>query len=75
MHKFKELGIWKKADYFVLKFTMKQHLFHKKKNLDYPNQLRRVKPNSKSMEGSSRSSNKDFARFLEIAIGLQVFMK
>ncbi len=71
MHKFKELGIWQKSRVFCSKIYNETALFPPEEKFGLTNQLRRasVSITSNIAEGSSRSSNKDFARFLEIAIG------
>ena len=71
MHKFKELGIWQKSRVFCSKIYNETALFPPEEKFGLTNQLRRasVSITSNIAEGSSRSSNKEFARFLEIAIG------
>lgn len=71
MHKFKELGIWKKSRLFCSKIYNETATFPQEEKFGLTNQLRRASVSipSNIAEGSSRSSNKDFARFLEIAIG------
>ncbi|MCX2680090.1 four helix bundle protein [Galbibacter sp. EGI 63066] len=71
MHRFKDLEIWKRSRVFcssIYKLTSK---FPKAEKYGLTNQLRRaaVSIPSNIAEGSSRHSNKDFARFIEIAIG------
>ena len=71
MHKFKELGIWKKRRQFFSKINNEKASIPQEEKFGLTNQLRRASVSipSNIAEGSSRSSNKDFARFLEIAIG------
>ncbi len=71
MHKFKELGIWKKSRLFCSQIYNETASFPQEEKFGLTNQLRRASVSipSNIAEGSSRSSNKDFARFLEIAIG------
>ncbi len=71
MHKFKELGIWKKSRLFCSQIYNETTSFPQEEKFGLTNQLRRASVSipSNIAEGSSRSSNKDFARFLEIAIG------
>ncbi|MCC9071100.1 four helix bundle protein [Flavobacterium sp. F-65] len=71
MHQFKELGIWKKSRLFCSKIYEATSTFPNEEKFGITNQLRRaaVSIPSNIAEGSSRNSNKDFARFLEIAIG------
>ena len=71
MHKFKELGIWQKSRLFCSKIFNETASFPTDEKFGLTNQLRRASVSipSNIAEGSSRSSNKEFARFLEIAIG------
>lgn len=71
MHKFKELGIWQKSRLFCFKIYNETAFFPSDEKFGLTNQLRRASVSipSNIAEGSSRSSNKEFARFLEIAIG------
>ena len=71
MHKFKELGIWKKSRLFCSKIYNETASFPQEEKFGLTNQLRSASVSipSNIAEGSSRNSNKDFARFLEIAIG------
>lgn len=71
MHKFKELGIWQKSKLFCSKIYNETASFPTDEKFGLTNQLRRASVSipSNIAEGSSRSSNKEFARFLEIAIG------
>lgn len=73
MHRFKELGIWKKSRMFCSEIYTATSNFPNDEKFGIVNQLRRasifVSVPSNIAEGSSRNSNKDFSRFLEIAIG------
>lgn len=71
MHQFKELIIWKKSREFCSKIYAITSNFPTEEKFGITNQLRRASVSipSNIAEGSSRKSNKDFARFLEIAIG------
>jgi four helix bundle protein len=71
MHQFKELLIWKKSRLFCSKIYSVTSNFPNEEKFGVINQLRRaaVSIPSNIAEGSSRNSNKDFARFLEIAMG------
>ncbi len=71
MHRFKELEIWRKSRFFCVKIYSATSSFPSEEKFGLTNQLRRaaVSIPSNIAEGSSRQSNKDFARFLEIAIG------
>lgn len=71
MHQFKELEIWKRSRLFCSKIYKITSNFPDSERFGLTNQLRRVCVSipSNIAEGSSRSSNKDFSRFLEIAIG------
>lgn len=71
MHQFKELEIWKRSRLFCSKIYAITSKFPSDEKFGLTNQLRRASVSipSNIAEGSSRNSNKDFARFLEIAIG------
>ncbi|UOK41554.1 MULTISPECIES: four helix bundle protein [Flavobacterium] len=71
MHQFKELGIWKKSRVFCSDIYSITASFPNEEKFGLTNQLRRASVSipSNIAEGSSRNSNKDFSRFLEIAIG------
>ena len=71
MHRFKDLEIWKKSRVFCTKIYDITSEFPESEKFGLTNQLRRaaVSIPSNIAEGSSRSSNKDFARFLEITLG------
>lgn len=71
MHQFKELLIWKKSRLFCTEIYAITASFPSEEKFGLTNQLRRASVSipSNIAEGSSRNSNKDFARFLEIAIG------
>lgn len=71
MHQFKELGIWQKSKIFCSQIYTVTSAFPNDEKFGLTNQLRRasVSVPSNIAEGSSRNSNKDFSRFLEIAIG------
>jgi len=71
MHQFKELQIWKKSRLFFSKIYNITATFPNEEKFGITNQLRRASVSipSNIAECSSRNSNKDFARFLEIAIG------
>lgn len=71
MHQFKELAIWKKSRTFCSEIYFVTSTFPSDEKFGITNQLRRASVSipSNIAEGSSRNSNKDFSRFLEIAIG------
>ncbi|MEK8179756.1 four helix bundle protein [Flavobacterium buctense] len=71
MHRYKELEIWKKSRLFCSQIYAITSKFPSDEKFGLTNQLRRASVSipSNIAEGSSRSSNKDFSRFLEIAIG------
>ena len=71
MHKFKQLEIWKRGRFFCTEVYSITGNFPNEEKFGLTNQLRRaaVSIPSNIAEGSSRKSNKDFSRFLEIAIG------
>jgi four helix bundle protein len=71
MHRFKDLEIWKKSRLFCSEIYTVTANFPDSEKFGITNQLRRASVSipSNIAEGSSRNSNKDFSRFLEIAIG------
>ncbi|MEY4963289.1 MAG: hypothetical protein RLZZ323_608 [Bacteroidota bacterium] len=71
MHQFKNLEIWKRSRLFCSKIYAVTSNFPDNEKFGITNQLRRASVSipSNIAEGSSRASNKDFSRFLEIAIG------
>ena len=71
MHRFKDLEIWKKSRLFCSEIYTVTANFPDSEKCGITNQLRRASVSipSNIAEGSSRNSNKDFSRFLEIAIG------
>ncbi|WP_333600427.1 four helix bundle protein [Flavobacterium sp.] len=71
MHRFKDLEIWKLSRQFCSSIYATTSNFPDNEKFGLTNQLRRasVSVPSNIAEGCSRSSNKDFSRFLEIAIG------
>jgi four helix bundle protein len=71
MHQFKELLIWQKSRSFCSEIYTITSTFPNDEKFGLTNQLRRASVSipSNIAEGSSRNSNKDFSRFLEIAIG------
>lgn len=71
MHRFKDLEIWKLSRQFCSEIYVTTSSFPDNEKFGLTNQLRRasVSVPSNIAEGCSRNSNKDFSRFLEIAIG------
>lgn len=71
MHRFKDLEIWKQSRLFCTSIYEITYSFPNDEKFGLTNQLRRaaVSIPSNIAEGSSRNSNKDFSRFLEISIG------
>ncbi|WP_375324653.1 four helix bundle protein [Flagellimonas sp. GZD32] len=71
MHRFKDLEIWKLSRNFCSDIYEVTSTFPEIEKFGITNQLRRasVSVPSNIAEGASRKSNKDFSRFLEIAIG------
>lgn len=71
MHRFKELEIWKRSRQFCSKIYSITTKFPESEKFGLSNQLRRasVSMPSNIAEGSSRQSNKDFSRFLQITLG------
>lgn len=71
MHRFKDLEIWKLSRKFCSLVYTTTESFPEKEKFGITNQMRRASVSipSNIAEGASRKSNKDFSRFLEIAIG------
>ncbi|WP_298513304.1 four helix bundle protein [uncultured Kordia sp.] len=71
MHRFKELVVWKRSRQFCSSIYEVTSEFPSSEKFGLTNQLRRASVSipSNIAEGSSRNSNKDFVRFLRIAIG------
>lgn len=71
MHRFKDLEIWKQSRQLCKKMYEVTSSFPKDEKFGLVSQLRRasISVPSNIAEGASRRSNKDFARFLDIALG------
>ena len=71
MHRFKDLEIWKKSRLFCSTIYEVTSKFPQSEKFGLTNQLRRASVSipSNIAEGSSRQSNKDFSRFLQITLG------
>ncbi len=71
MHRYKDLEIWKLSRKFCISIYEITSTFPESEKFGLVSQLRRasVSVPSNISEGCSRKSNKDFSRFLEIAIG------
>ena len=71
MHRFKDLEIWNKSRAFCLSIYEITSKFPDSEKFGLTNQLRRASVSipSNIAEGSSRKSNKDFSRFLQITLG------
>ena len=71
MHRFKDLEIWKRSRKFCSSIYEITSNFPESEKFGLTNQLRRssVSIPSNIAEGSSRHSNKDFSRFLQITLG------
>ena len=70
MHRFKDLEIWRLSRIFCSLIYKATEDFPEKEKFGITNQMRRASVSipSNIAEGASRKSNKDFSRFLEIAI-------
>ncbi len=70
-HNFKNLNIWKMAMILASDIYAETEIFPKSEEFGLKSQIRRcaVSVPSNIAEGSSRTSNKDFNRFLEISLG------
>ncbi|OIQ37518.1 MAG: four helix bundle protein [Bacteroidetes bacterium MedPE-SWsnd-G1] len=71
MHRYKDLKFWQLSREFCSDIYEKTSPFPDSEKFGLTSQLRRASVSipSNIAEGASRSSNKDFSRFLEIAIG------
>lgn len=71
MHRFKDLEVWKKSRGFCSEIYTITSKFLETEKFGLTNQLRRASVSIplNMAEGSSRHSNKDFARFLQMSIG------
>jgi four helix bundle protein len=71
MHNFKKLSIWIKSVDFVTDIYKVTNTFPSHERFGLISQLQRaaVSVPTNISEGSAKSSNKDFARFLEISLG------
>jgi len=71
MHRFKDIEVWKQSRLFCTDIYTVTSSFPESEKFGLSNPLRRaaVSVPCNIAEGASRSSNKDFSRFLEIAIG------
>lgn len=71
MHRFKKLEMWQQSRAFCTEIYAVTSSFPESEKFGLTNQLRRASVSipSNIVEGSSRNSNKDFSRFLDIAIG------
>ena len=71
MHNFKKLNIWLKSTEFVTEIYKVTNTFPNHECFGLISQLQRaaVSIPTNIAEGSAKSSNKDFARFLEISLG------
>ncbi|WP_299247375.1 four helix bundle protein [uncultured Lacinutrix sp.] len=71
MHRFKDLEFWKISRLFCSEIYAITSKFPEFEKFGLTNQLRRASVSipSNIAEGSSRQSNKDFSRFLQITLG------
>lgn len=71
MHQYKKLDFWKRSCSFCTSLYSLTSNFPESEKFGLTSQLRRASISiaSNIAEGASRKSNKDFSRFLEIAIG------
>ena len=69
-HNFKELKVWQKSRVLVKNLFLLTKQFPKDERFELVSQMRRaaISIPSNIAEGSGRNSNKDFRRFLNIAI-------
>jgi len=71
MHNFKKLNIWQNSVNFVTEIYRLTRTFPAKERFGLISQMERsaLSIPANIAEGSAKTSNKDFARFLEISIG------
>jgi len=71
MHNFKELNIWKNGIELVMGYYKLTSAFPKEEQYNLTSQMRRaaVSVPSNIAEGTSRKSNKDLNRFLQMSLG------
>jgi four helix bundle protein len=71
MHNFKELKVWHKGRKFVKDIYLLTRKFPKEELFVLTSQMRRaaISISSNIAEGSGRGSDKDFARFIDVATG------
>ncbi|HJV77960.1 MAG TPA: four helix bundle protein [Paludibacter sp.] len=71
MHNFRKLDIWLKSIDLVVEIYQLTNVFPNHEKFGLSSQMNRsaVSIPSNIAEGSAKSSNKDFARFLEMSIG------
>jgi len=71
MHRFKDLEIWRRSQEFCVEVYSCSGCFPKNETFGLQSQIRRsaVSIPSNIAEGTSRNSNKEVARFIEIALG------
>ena len=71
MHNFRKLDIWVKSMDLVTDIYRVTNAFPNQERFGLTSQMQRsaVSIPSNIAEGSAKSSNKDFARFLEMSIG------
>ncbi len=71
MHNFKKLEIWKRSVDLVTKIYLLTQVYPREEIFGLTAQTRRAATSIplNISEGSAKSSNKDFARFLEMAVG------
>jgi len=71
MHNFRKLVIWTRSIDLVTRIYQLTNTFPKNERFGLMSQMQRsaVSVPSNIAEGSAKTSNKDFARFLEISVG------
>jgi len=74
MHNFRKFDIWKKSIDFVTKIYLLTNTFPSYERFGLMSQMQRaaVSIPTNIEEGSAKSSNKDFARFLEMSLGSSI---
>jgi four helix bundle protein len=71
MQNYKDLKVWQKAHFLAMKIYRLTKDFPKEEQFNLTSQLRRAALSipTNIAEGAGKFSNKDFARFLQIALG------
>lgn len=71
MQNYRQLSVWQKGDALAVKIHLLTESVPRSRNSGLVNQMRRAALSvpSNIVEGSSRAGDRDFAKFIQIAIG------